>query len=78
MHRGWVGMRKVVEGRSDKLLVEECLLAEDWAHQRYSRAMKELALAGWSPVLRMVIEEQYTGVRVAEADLSRWLAEHGK
>jgi uncharacterized protein (TIGR02284 family) len=73
LHRGWVGIRKAIEGRSDRLLVDECLIAEEWARKRYIRGMNALALANWSTGLRLIIEEQYAGIRLAEVDLTRWL-----
>lgn len=69
LHRGWMGLRRAIEGRSDRLIVEECLLAEDWARRRYAKAMSELARAGWSAALKQLIEDQYAGVRVAQHDL---------
>jgi uncharacterized protein (TIGR02284 family) len=69
LHRAWMGLRKAVEGRSDKLLLEEVLVAEENAREKYAGAMFELAAAGWTPAIRTLVSAQYTQLRAAQEEL---------
>jgi uncharacterized protein (TIGR02284 family) len=73
LHRGWIGVRKAIEGRSDRLLLEEVLVAEERARERYARGMFELAAAGWTPQIRSLVESQYAAIRAAQEELGWFL-----
>jgi uncharacterized protein (TIGR02284 family) len=65
-HRGWPNLKNVMSNRDNRVLLEECEKAEDYAESRYAEAMK----LTWPASLRAVIERQYQAV-VANHDRVR-------
>ncbi|TKC83083.1 PA2169 family four-helix-bundle protein [Trinickia terrae] len=59
LHRGWLGMKTLVSGRSDEAILAECERGEDSAEQHY-----RMALGADLPAdVRQVVERQYRSVR---------------
>ncbi len=65
-HRGWSNLKNVMSTRDNRVILEECEKAEDYAESRYAEAMK----LTWPASLRAVIERQYQAV-VANHDRVR-------
>jgi uncharacterized protein (TIGR02284 family) len=57
-HRGWSSLKNVMTTRDNRVILEECEKAEDYAQSRYAEAMK----LTWPAALRAVIERQYQAV----------------
>jgi len=57
-HRGWSNLKNVMSTRDNRVILEECEKAEDYAQSRYAEAMK----LTWPASLRAVIERQYQAV----------------
>jgi uncharacterized protein (TIGR02284 family) len=69
VHRGWIRVRRVLEGGSDWLLIEECLAGERALERRYRSAMDAPSFAECGPDLRDAIESQHAAVRATEDEL---------
>jgi uncharacterized protein (TIGR02284 family) len=76
IHRGWVGVRKAVEGRSDRLILEECQRGEQAALRAYQAALKHAPLKTLSPQLRGLLQTQYSAIQSALDELRGQLALH--
>jgi uncharacterized protein (TIGR02284 family) len=57
-HRGWSNLKNVTSTRDNRVILDECEKAEDYARSRYAGAMK----LNWPASLRVVIERQYQAV----------------
>ena len=69
LHRGWVGLRKVLEGRSDLLVVEEVIRGEEAALNAYQDAIYH-ALKGRIPEdVRTLLEAQSSSIVATVTDL---------
>ena len=69
VHRSWIRVRRVLEGGSDSLLIEECLAGERSLERRYRDAMDAPSFAECTPDLRDAIESQLAAVRATEEEL---------
>jgi uncharacterized protein (TIGR02284 family) len=58
LHRGWLGVKTTVTGKSDLAVLEECERGEDVAKAAYSKALGK----GLPTPIRAVVEQQYQGV----------------
>lgn len=58
LHRGWLGLKSAVAGRTDLAILEECERGEDVAKGRYQAALREEL----PPQLLSLIQLQYEGV----------------
>lgn len=73
VHRGLVGLRKVVEGRSDRLIVEECLRGEIAAATVYEALVRKAPLDGMPATVRALVIHQYRAVQKAIVELRQKL-----
>lgn len=73
VHRGLVGLRKVVEGRSDRLIVEECLRGEIAAATVYDALVRKAPLDGMPATVRALVIHQYRAVQSAIVELRQKL-----
>lgn len=74
VHRGIVAVRKVIEGRSDDLVLQECLRGEIAALHAYDLAIRRTPLDGMPSTVRGLIVHQYTAHERCVADLRHRLA----
>jgi len=58
LHRGWLGLKSAVAGRTDLAILEECERGEDVAKSRYQSALREEL----PPQLLALVQQQYEGV----------------
>lgn len=76
LHRGWVGLRKVLEGQSDLLVVEEVTRGEEAALNAYQEAMCH-ALSGKLPsAVQELLQTQSAAISSAIADLRSHAVQH--
>lgn len=69
LHRGWVGLRKVLEGRNDLLILEEVVRGEEAALSAYQEAMCH-AQAGLLPAdVMTLLEAQSSAISNSLVDL---------
>lgn len=73
VHRGFVGLRKVVEGRSDRLIVEECLRGEISAATVYETLVRKAPLDAMPATVRALVIHQYRAVQNAIVELRQRL-----
>lgn len=73
LHRGLVGARKALEGRSDHLLLEECLRGELAAHEAYTKAIASACLDAESSTIRALLVHQHDALERSVAELRRRL-----
>lgn len=59
MHRGWVSVKAAVTGHDTKAVLSECERGEDYAKERYAKALQEDELPS---DVRSLIQNQYQGV----------------
>jgi uncharacterized protein (TIGR02284 family) len=59
LHRGWVAVKGVLAGYSDKAILEETERGEDTALASYRKALDQ----SLPPDVRAVVERQYEGVK---------------
>jgi uncharacterized protein (TIGR02284 family) len=69
MHRGWVKAKAAVTSHDTKAVLSECERGEDYAKERYEKALEEDELPS---DVRSLIANQYEGV-VASHDRIRAL-----
>jgi len=61
VHRGWINLKSVVTGKDDGAIISECERGEDFAKERYRKA-----LDGSLPVdVRASVERQYMQLKEA-------------
>jgi uncharacterized protein (TIGR02284 family) len=77
LHRGLVGVRKAIEGRSDKLLVEECLRGEVAALAKYDAALGHVSENDEPTTLRALLVHQQEILGKSIAELRRRLGGMG-
>jgi uncharacterized protein (TIGR02284 family) len=70
-HRGWVSVRKLVEGRSDRMIAEECERAEHLGLNAYQVALRHAPLPEG---LLGMLERQYATILADLNDLHRRFA----
>ncbi|MDX3904602.1 MAG: PA2169 family four-helix-bundle protein [Pigmentiphaga sp.] len=58
LHRGWIGLKTAVAGRTDLAILEECERGEDVAKSRYQAALGEEL----PPQILALVQLQYEGV----------------
>lgn len=69
LHRGWVGLRKVLEGQNDQLILEEVKRGEQAAFTAYQEALCH-ALRGTLPSgLQSMLQEQFMAIEKSLEDL---------
>lgn len=73
LHRGWLGVKTVVSGRSDEAILNECERGEDTAEHHYRMALDAELPAD----VRQVVERQYQGVRENHDRLRSLRSQHG-
>lgn len=73
-HRGWVSVRKVVEGRSDRMIAEECERGERLALKAYQHAIAHAPLHTLPGELCALLERQYAAIQTGLDDLNHRFA----
>lgn len=76
LHRGFVGIRKALEGRSDALVLEECLRGEKAALAAYEKAIAHASLDVASSTLRALLVHQRDAITRSVAELQHRLGGH--
>ena len=76
LHRGFVGLRKALEGRSDALVLEECLRGEKTALAAYEKAIAHASLDVASSTLRALLVHQRDAIHRSVAELQHRLGGH--
>jgi len=74
LHHGWVNVRKLVEGRNDRAITEECERGEAHALDRYHAALKHASLDSTPPDIRVMLLEQLEAIESALDLLKRRFA----
>ena len=62
-HRGWVGARLALEGRKDRVVVEECARGEQMALKAFEKALMRAPLVTLPQDLRTMLQHQYTAIK---------------
>jgi uncharacterized protein (TIGR02284 family) len=75
-HRGFMGLRRAVEGPTDRAVLEECARGEREATARYREALRELAQEAIPTEILQMIESQFSSIRTALADIEGRLERH--
>jgi uncharacterized protein (TIGR02284 family) len=68
MHRGWVAVKGVLSGYSDKAILEETERGEDTAMNSYRKALEQAL----PPDVRSVVERQFEGVKRNHLQVRTW------
>lgn len=63
LHRGFMTVKRVAEGRDDRLIVEECVRGERAALRDYERALRHVFFRRLPPELRAMVESQYSTIK---------------
>ena len=74
LHRGWLDARMVLEGRTDRIMLEECERGEAVALRAYE-AIPTQVLEALSPDVVGMVDEQHFEYRDAHEDTARRLKE---
>ena len=61
-HRGWVDLRLALEGRSDRIVVEECVRGEAAALDAFEKALGRTQLDVLPDELRALVHRQYAAI----------------
>jgi uncharacterized protein (TIGR02284 family) len=61
-HRGWMDVRLALEGRKDRVIVEEWARGEEGALNAYDKALSRAPLGALPPEIRSMIEAQYATI----------------
>jgi uncharacterized protein (TIGR02284 family) len=61
LHRGWIGLKSAITGKSDAAIIAECERGEDSAKEAYQKALD----SGLPADVRSIIERQYMKVKSA-------------
>lgn len=77
LHRAWMGLREAIEGRSDRLVLEECISAEESARQKYVRALYVLSSARVDDPVRRMVDAQHRRVLATLEELRGGLTGSG-
>ena len=64
------GVRRVTAGRDDKVLVEECLAADEVARKRYLTQIDRLSFARAPSEIRQLVDRQCAAIRATEGELA--------
>ena len=68
LHRGWIDLRLALEGRTDRVILEECRRGEQAALNAYEKALRRAPLATLPQELRKLVQEQYASIEAALED----------
>lgn len=68
-HRAWVAAERVLDGRSDKLMLEECAAGERAGIRDYEVALRRASLEALAPPLRDMLRRQYDSMKAALAEV---------
>jgi len=67
--RGWLGLRKVLEGKDEWMISNECQKAELIALKHYESALEQASIDGASAEVRAMLETQRDAIKATIADL---------
>lgn len=68
-HRGWVGIRKALEGKDEWMIAGECQREEERALKHYQKALMHVAGDDVPGELRALLQSQYGSIQSARDDL---------
>jgi uncharacterized protein (TIGR02284 family) len=63
LHRGFMSLVRVVEGRDDRLIVEGCIKGEQLAFDGYTSAIRRMQRHPVPPAIRDMVERQYASIK---------------
>jgi uncharacterized protein (TIGR02284 family) len=69
LHRGFMTAVRVAEGRSDKLVVEQCIRGEQAALAGYENALRGVYFHRMPVRLRAIVDAQYSTIKRSLEDL---------
>jgi uncharacterized protein (TIGR02284 family) len=75
-HRGFIGVRRAIEGRSDAIILAECERGERSALARYDRALARVTLDALPLDVRAMVIDQRAAIKLAHDDMLRRFAGH--
>jgi uncharacterized protein (TIGR02284 family) len=61
VHRGWINLKSAITGKDDGAIISECERGEDFAKERYQKALENTLPAD----VRAAVERQYMQVKEA-------------
>lgn len=74
IHRGWMSLRRIIEGRSDRVILQDCIQGEEAAIRAFE-AVDRSVIHAVPEDLRALLQEQYADIHVALARLrAHWTA----
>ena len=76
IHRGLLGVRLAMEGRTDDVVIEECLRGERAAADAYRRAFKTVPIDTLPHDIRKIVQTQLTTLTGNVDAVGRLLATH--
>lgn len=68
-HLGWTGLRKVLEGKDEWMISNECQKAELATLAHYDSALERAATDGATPEVRVMLEKQRDAIKATIAGL---------
>lgn len=71
LHRGWVGLRKILEGPNDQLILEEIVRGEEAARIAYQEALCHATSGKLSPTIASLLKAQNDAIAEAISDLRK-------
>ena len=72
-HRAWIDARVVLEGRTDRAIVEECSRGEQAAVKAYEKAFLRAPLETMPSDVRNMIQLQYEAIQASFEEIRRQL-----
>ncbi len=76
VHRGWMGFRQAMEGRSDRLILEECARGEQQALAAYQHAVARTPLKSLPPEVSALLNNQIAAIELDLQQLRQQLNVH--
>lgn len=76
LHQRWTFARLAFEGRSDRIVLEECIRGEQAAKANYDAALRRVPLISLPEEMRPMLQHQAAAVSEAFQDLEKSLSAH--
>jgi len=73
VRRGWMGLRLALEGRRDRLIIDEWVRGENTALQGYERVLAKTELETMPQDVRAMVQTQYSALQAGLAEARRHL-----
>jgi uncharacterized protein (TIGR02284 family) len=68
IHRGWMSLRRMIEGRDDRVILQDCIMGEEAAIRAYEAVDRSVTHVV-PEELRALLQDQYAEIHVALARL---------